>query len=1375
MFTIDSSTKVISSGLMVNQPFNYSGLQNSEYAAYGIDLCRKKTPLIAASGLGVSGVSACHGLPFGLSLNSSNGIISGEPRVTGNYYAEVSILKPDNSSDNNTLIKKIRQISFTKNLTDFTVNAASSSNFTSSSINIFLRNDGKFNVTANFESCSDFDLNLSDRSPSALFQYMQPFIVRGCLDADDAEIIIGLLQESNVQDFIVFQSGYGLKTFERDLRLYNGAGALSDTSIIYSGSPGVICLKKSGEVKSIGFKGSSPVINAVKNIPNNAKTGVKKIEAFGWTIMAIKDNGVLVPWGGYYFDSGVTSRAGGHTFICEDPRPPYCGIWMPGYPVGWPWGKPPCRCPQDKIKRVEIPSSPNSTWAEYKYDRHGIITDMPSNLQDVTSIHLTEYAAICVSNGNILAWGELYALSSSSDWSRFVKEAGTASSSSDSFIQLSSLKTYKKVVEIKGVGYAAITVDGKIVTGNPILKQWAAVLDDRNIQALDIKEDGIILLNNGCSIVWFNPYDCFMESMKAVEEVLPIPGNLSLPLINENGALLFPFKVTELSTINGKPYMLSEGGLPNFYFCGDKPSWMFKQKVLFKISKGFTDINPAVPFVERSENVIIVNASERFKFTLKEVADELDIYNDFTLVDYPNWTINGPSWMSINTINNKTYITGTPPNSLVGSSVSFDLTANGIRDGVTIWSKTHQLSLSVIASKPVFNLPSGKNKFSFLVAHGDPVSNTISIINPLDTTSVKPATVLPQGLSFTYDTTSGVGAFSGTPKLSLGTTSIRLKAEGPGGSSSVVVAFEITYGNPVIVPQQVQVMDKRPMFIYLNRFVTNSGNTVAVKDWFCEDKDLFDAGLSLDRKKGIISGVIDSSKVSSSQSGTIDLDIKATAYAGDITDFTVSISITAPPPMWQLSDSITVNTTAGEYFEQPISIPSSSDPSSIFVLDLPTGLIFDFEGQKIKGIPEVEGTFVCPVSSTYRVIDVAMSTTGLSAVLLYDNTVVTWHAYTGEYIATPEEAIGVVSIAAGSKGVIALKKDGSVISWGYSGFLEIPQAVYSGVIGVSAYNNTFAALKDNGSIVFWNSGDSSNPSIISPPLVGKRTGVSVAKYYIIALNSEGIEAFPLRGSLCIDSRLSVQKPFVVQTDQNSGFSSVSVGSEIMFALRDSGRCEMFLLGIPRYDCIPDCCFITNYILQNEVFGSFTAAAIAAVGKTVFMITEQNKLIVQGDPSLYPKDLSMPTRFSKIVGTNDEMCAYSGCPKSRGSIGIILGENGSLQGIGPVVIPSFLFSDSSNSIIFNIAPKPPDNRLANNGKWMSANASGNSVAMLEDLSLKPDPSKSKKVSFFSFDADEMKWNKDGFFENGDTALIFNSSVSISEDGKKIIIGGGRNNN
>jgi hypothetical protein len=140
-----------------------------------------------------------------------------------------------------------------------------------------------------------------------------------------------------------------------------------------------------------------------------------------------------------------------------------------------------------------------------------------------------------------------------------------------------------------------------------------------------------------------------------------------------------------------------------------------------------------------------------------------------------------------------------------------------------------------------------------------------------------------------------------------------------------------------------------------------------------------------------------------------------------------------------------------------------------------------------------------------------------------------------------------------------------------------------------------------------------------------------------------------------------------------------------------------------------------------------------------------------------------------------MCAYSGCPKSRGSIGIILGENGSLQGIGPVVIPSFLFSDSSNSIIFNIAPKPPDNRLANNGKWMSANASGNSVAMLEDLSLKPDPSKSKKVSFFSFDADEMKWNKDGFFENGDTALIFNSSVSISEDGKKIIIGGGRNNN
>jgi hypothetical protein len=1393
MVTIDSSTTIITG--VVNEPLNYLGLQNSGASHYAVVPCPMggfaSDMTQPASGLGITEISYCPGLPFGLSINSSNGILTGEARVTGSYYADLYTIKNNGSDANGSLIKKISKISFTKGLSDYTVaveldDRSRQEGLASGQIEIFLRDDGKFNVSANIGSCLDFDLSLSDRSSAALFQYLQPFIVRGCLDADDAEIIIGLLQENDVEDFIVFQGDYGFKSWVRAYFTWLFSSDVEENTIVYSGSPGVICLKKSGEVKSIGFKGSSPVINAVKNIPSNARSGVKKIEAAGWTILAIKTDGTIVPWGGYSYSSTVHTGGAAEIPVCLDPRPPNCGIWTAGNPCGWPWGCNcsqdgcPCRCPQNRFEWRNF-SERSSSSAQYLWDKSGVIRGIPSNLPSVRSVYLTQdYAISATVNGGLRAWGDMALLSLYTNWSNFSLYAATGPN---------FLRSYTKVANMRG--FVALTTDGKIVTLNPVLQNWAAALEKQNIKVLDINDSGVINLDNGYSIVWLDPdlpyrlesmygpgavagrgnfrdhtdpdlpyHSCFANSMLAIKQrfdftrALTSGSDLSLPLLNENGAVLLPFKVRELGMLNGASYLISEaqGDFPNYYFCGTDPKWIVKKPILVKIHKGFADIDTGKPFVERPDNNIVVHAAEKFTFTLTRRADELDIYNDLALVDSPAWSLVGaPDWMTYDSYRNR--ITGTPPTSLVGSSVSFTLMGRGYRNGQVAWSRQHQLTLNVITAKPLFNAQEPVNKYNFTIGWGDPISATITILNPEDTLSVKPATVLPPGFSFSYDTETGIGNFTGNTKINLGTTTIRLKAEGTSGSSTAIVEFKITYGDPIVESGSVVVKNRRPVIIDLKKFVTNLGSNVAVKDWSCTDDDLLSSGLSIKRKEGIIVGVLSTLK------DTVELEVKATSYTGDISTFTITLTVESAPVMWGLPGPLQLNATVGEYFEHSISFPSSSDPSSPFLLDLPTGLIIDFANQKIKGTPEAEGTFVCPVLSSYRALDVAVSTSGLSAIVLYDNTVVTWNVYTGEYVATPTEAESVVSVAAGGKGIIALRKDGTVISWGYSGLLEIPADARSGVIGISAYGSTFASLKDDGRIAVWSFGNSRQSSIISAPTVGERKSMSVAKDYIIALNDQGVEAFPLKGGLCIDPNLSDQKPFILKTDESSYFSSIVVGSESWIGLRKNGKVDSFILPTPRYQCYDDCCYNTSYRGNSEVFDQVFAASVAAVDKTLFVATEQNKLVVTGNPSLYPKDLTMPIRFLKIVGA--------------GAVGIILGENGSLTGIGSAVIPAFLFSEYSQSIVFDVAPQPPDNRRMNNGKWMSANNSGDKVAMLGDVSLKNDPSRSKKVNLLSFDKRGMKWNNDGFVTNDDSNLISNSSVCISENGKRIIIGGNKN--
>ena len=155
--------------------------------------------------------------------------------------------------------------------------------------------------------------------------------------------------------------------------------------------------------------------------------------------------------------------------------------------------------------------------------------------------------------------------------------------------------------------------------------------------------------------------------------------------------------------------------------------------------------------------------------------------------------------------------------------------------------------------------------------------------------------------------------------------------------------------------------------------------------------------------------------------------------------------------------------------------------------------------------------------------------------------VISWGSYS--FVPSAAQA-GVVKIAAQDFARIALKTNGSVVTWsGYTGAVGFgPAAVQSGVTEVAASNHHYLAIK-NGGLVIWGGADSGGGETIVPGYASSGvTGIAGGTYHSAALINGEVKVWGY------DVGSITQVPLAAQ----SGVTAIASGREHVIALTSGG-------------------------------------------------------------------------------------------------------------------------------------------------------------------------------------------------------------------------------
>jgi alpha-tubulin suppressor-like RCC1 family protein len=235
-----------------------------------------------------------------------------------------------------------------------------------------------------------------------------------------------------------------------------------------------------------------------------------------------------------------------------------------------------------------------------------------------------------------------------------------------------------------------------------------------------------------------------------------------------------------------------------------------------------------------------------------------------------------------------------------------------------------------------------------------------------------------------------------------------------------------------------------------------------------------------------------------------------------------------------------------------------------------------------------------------RVVKIAAGTYHTLA-LKSDGTVVSWGNNSAGQAAVPAGLTGVVSIAAGGSHSLALKSDGTVVSWGSNifGQAAVPAGL-TGVVSIAAGTYHTMALKSDGTVVAW--GDS-GPTDVPVGLAGV-VAIATGAFHSLALKSDGTVAAwgdNAFGRLAVPSGLT-------------GVEAVAAGVNHSLALKSDGTVVAWGLN--------------NYGQTDVPAGLTGVTAIAAGGSHSLALKSDGTVVAWGDDTYGQTDV--PAGLTGVV-------------------------------------------------------------------------------------------------------------------------------------------------
>jgi trimeric autotransporter adhesin len=190
---------------------------------------------------------------------------------------------------------------------------------------------------------------------------------------------------------------------------------------------------------------------------------------------------------------------------------------------------------------------------------------------------------------------------------------------------------------------------------------------------------------------------------------------------------------------------------------------------------------------------------------------------------------------------------------------------------------------------------------------------------------------------------------------------------------------------------------------------------------------------------------------------------------------------------------------SGQSQENPITLTAAAglQPTAVMVVSQAAGR---FAGAPVAGIASYIEAGYSRTNVPAGLEAIAISAGGPNSLALKaDGTVVSWNIDQTNQFAVPAGVSDVVNIDAGIWHNIVAKADGTVVAWNTARVFEIPAGL-SNVVAVAAGGNHSVALKDDGFVVDWGTN-----GIVQPVPAGLRDviGIAAGEAYGLALKADG--------------------------------------------------------------------------------------------------------------------------------------------------------------------------------------------------------------------------------------------------------------------------------